>query len=135
MRTCDPFLMVVATYSASRGRKIETRCHSVFEAHSSCAFFHERCVATERTVNFEPLFRARGELAVVEVDGFHLERSVWLVRRRAIQSPAAKAFVQTAMAFGENVSRAGPAVQLKSLPLSLLDIPHRDRVVSVKRRA
>ena len=34
------------------------RCHSVFEVHSSVAFFHERCVATERTVNFEPLLRA-----------------------------------------------------------------------------
>jgi len=30
-----------------------------FKAHSSCAFFHERCVATERTLNLEPLlFRA-----------------------------------------------------------------------------
>src|ERR1700687_2529480 len=50
--------MDVATCSASRGRNTQTRCHSVFEAHSSCAFFHEGCVATERTVNFEPLFRA-----------------------------------------------------------------------------
>src|SRR5216683_1260637 len=50
--------MAVATCSASRGRNTQTRCHSVFEAHSSCAFFHERCVATEKTVNFEPLFRA-----------------------------------------------------------------------------
>src|SRR5271165_4614947 len=49
--------MAVATCSASRGRNTQTRCHSVFEAHSSCAFFHERCVATERTVNFAPLFR------------------------------------------------------------------------------
>jgi hypothetical protein len=55
---CAPFLIVVATYSASRGRKTQMRCHSVFEDHSSCAFFQERCVATERTVNFEPLFRA-----------------------------------------------------------------------------
>jgi hypothetical protein len=33
--TCEPFLIVVATYSASRGRNTQTRCHSVFEAHSS----------------------------------------------------------------------------------------------------
>lgn len=34
------------------------RCHSIFDTHSS-VFFHDRCVATERTVNFEPLlFRA-----------------------------------------------------------------------------
>src|SRR5881275_2386129 len=47
--TCEPFLIVVATYSASGGRKTQMRCHSVFEAHSSSAFFQERCVATERT--------------------------------------------------------------------------------------
>src|SRR5579864_6473989 len=59
MSTCAPFLMAVATYSASRGRKTQMWCHSVFDDHSSCAFFQERCVATERTVNFEPLlFRA-----------------------------------------------------------------------------
>src|SRR6266404_4872214 len=46
--------MAVATRSASCGRNTQTRCHSVFEVHSSCAFFHERCVATESTVNFEP---------------------------------------------------------------------------------
>ena len=40
------------------GRKMQTRCHSVFEDHSSCAFFQDRCVATERTVNFAPLLRA-----------------------------------------------------------------------------
>src|SRR2546425_2980632 len=57
--TCAPFLIVVATYSASRRRNTQTRCHSVFEAHSSSVFFHDRCVATERTVNFERLlFRA-----------------------------------------------------------------------------
>src|ERR1700733_5638121 len=55
MRTCEPFLMVLATYSARRGRKMQMRCHSVFEVHSSCAFFQDRCVATERTVNFVTL--------------------------------------------------------------------------------
>src|SRR5947207_1515020 len=40
--TCEPFLMVDETYSASRGRNTETRCHSVFEAHSSSVFFHDR---------------------------------------------------------------------------------------------
>ena len=29
------------------------RYHSTFETHSSSAFFQERCVATERTGNFE----------------------------------------------------------------------------------
>jgi hypothetical protein len=36
---------------------MQKRCHSVLKAHSSSAVFQERCVATERTVNFEPLFR------------------------------------------------------------------------------
>jgi len=54
----SPFLMPLRTDSARRGRKIAMRCHSTFETHSSSAFFQERCVATERTVNFEPLFRA-----------------------------------------------------------------------------
>src|SRR5260370_34666831 len=59
-RTCEPFLIVVATYSASRGRKTQTRCHSVFESHSSSVFLHDRCVATARSnvrnssVNFPP---------------------------------------------------------------------------------
>src|SRR5207244_11250508 len=56
--TCEPFLIVVATYSASRGRNTQTRCHSVFDAHSSSVFFQERCVATDSTVNFEPLLFA-----------------------------------------------------------------------------
>src|ERR1700746_1999944 len=53
--TCEPFLIVVVRYSASRGRNTQTRCHSVFDAHSSSVFFHDRCVTTDRTVNFEPL--------------------------------------------------------------------------------
>src|SRR5579884_1278261 len=51
--TCEPFLIAVKTYSASRGRNMHTRCHSVLDVHSSSAFFQARCVATERTVNFE----------------------------------------------------------------------------------
>src|SRR5256885_9598755 len=51
--TCEPFLTVVATYSASRGRNTQMRCHSVFEAHSSSAVFQERWVATEGTESFK----------------------------------------------------------------------------------
>src|SRR5271156_2904117 len=47
--------MLSRTYCARRVRKIATRCHSVFETHSSSAFFQDRCVATESTVNFVPL--------------------------------------------------------------------------------
>src|SRR5271157_414839 len=58
-------------------------------------------------VGFVPLMcvrqeRQRRELAVMEVEGLHEERSVWLVRRRAIQSPAAKAFVGIAVTCGAN---------------------------------
>jgi DNA-binding transcriptional LysR family regulator len=75
---------------------------------------------------------ARGELAVVEVDGLRVERSVWLVRRRALQSPAAKEFVQTALAFGE---------QLRATNCASLEAPARPslaksaKVVMVKRQA
>src|ERR1700723_2683124 len=55
IRTCEPFLRLSSEYCARRVRKIATRCHSVFETHSSSAFFQERCVATESTVNFVPL--------------------------------------------------------------------------------
>jgi DNA-binding transcriptional LysR family regulator len=75
----------------------------------------KKMVAIGLGVSFVPLLsvgdeRARGELAVVEVDGFHLERSVWIVGRRAVQSPAAKAFLQTAVAFGERLREEIPEV-------------------------
>jgi len=57
-------------------------------------------------IGFVPLMtvqqeRARGELAVVDVDNLDLERSICMVWRRAALSPAAKAFLETAIAFGE----------------------------------
>jgi DNA-binding transcriptional LysR family regulator len=75
----------------------------------------KKMVAMGVGVGFVPLMTVRdekesGRLAVVEVDGFHLERSVWLVRRRAVQSPAAKAFRQTALAFGEQLRGRAPAI-------------------------
>jgi DNA-binding transcriptional LysR family regulator len=79
--------------------------------------------------------KARGELAVVDVEGFHLERSVWLVRRRAVQSPSAKAFMQTAIAFGALLRGAVPTVlpavegPSPSLPLK------REKVTVVKQQA
>jgi DNA-binding transcriptional LysR family regulator len=91
-------------------------------------------------VGFVPLLavreeQERGELAVIEVDGFHLERSVWLVRRRAVQSPAAKAFVQTATAVGESISRGRDSAPRKSLPAApSLELRKREKVIFVKRR-
>jgi DNA-binding transcriptional LysR family regulator len=100
----------------------------------------KKMVAIGLGVGFVPLMsvgeeKVRGELAVVEVDGFHLERSVWLVRRRAIQSPAAKAFMQTAVTFGEQLSKRGPVIVPKaarSVPPPLLK---RERVLFVKSQA
>ena len=91
-------------------------------------------------VGFVPLMsvgeeRARGELAVVEVDGFHLERSVWLVRRRAIQSPAAKAFMQTAVAFGEKLRERWPVIVPKVAQSSPPPLLNREKVLLLKRQA
>jgi len=91
-------------------------------------------------VGFVPLMsvgeeRARGELAVVEVEGFQLERSVWLVRRRAVQSPAAKAFMQIAVAFGEQLRGRVPAIVPKVAPCSPLGLHKREKVPQGKRRA
>jgi DNA-binding transcriptional LysR family regulator len=100
----------------------------------------KRMVAIGLGVGFVPLMsvgeeKARGELAVVEVDGFHLERSVWLVRRCAIQSPAAKAFMQTALAFGEQLRQRGPAIVPKVARNSPPPLLKGERVLLVKRQA
>jgi DNA-binding transcriptional LysR family regulator len=100
----------------------------------------KKMVAIGLGVAFVPLMsvgeeKARGELAVVEVDGFHLERFVWLVRRRAIQSPAAKAFMQTAVTFGEQLRGRGPAIVPKVLRNSPGPLLKRERVLLVKRQA
>jgi DNA-binding transcriptional LysR family regulator len=98
----------------------------------------KKMVAVGVGIGFVPLLSVReekesGELAVIEVDGFHLERSVWLVRRRAVQSPAAKAFLQTAVRFGEQLEGITPAL----LPKRATSSPSlkRDKVLMVKRRA
>jgi DNA-binding transcriptional LysR family regulator len=75
----------------------------------------KKMVAVGVGVGFVPLMSVReekksGDLAVIDVDGFHLERSVWLVRRRAVQSPATKAFLETAVTFGEQLRGRAPAI-------------------------
>jgi DNA-binding transcriptional LysR family regulator len=100
----------------------------------------KKMVAIGLGVGFVPLISvreemARGELAVVDVDGFHLERSVWLVRRRAVQSPAAKAFMQTAVAFGELLRGTVPTV-LPTVERTSPSLPlKREKVTLVKRQA
>ena len=100
----------------------------------------KKMVAIGLGVGFVPLMsvgeeKARGELAVVEVDGFSLERSVWLVRRRAIQSPAAKAFLKTAAVFGEQFRDGGPAIVPKAARNSPGPLLKRGGVLVVKRQA
>jgi DNA-binding transcriptional LysR family regulator len=100
----------------------------------------KKMVAIGLGVGFVPLMsvreeKERGELAVVEVDGLHLERSVWMVRRRAIQSPAAKAFAQTAGAFREELREGGPAIVPGAAKGSSPLTPKREKVLLVKRQA
>jgi DNA-binding transcriptional LysR family regulator len=99
----------------------------------------KKMVAVGVGVGFVPLMSVReerenGKLAVVDVEGFHVERSVWLVRRRAVQSPAAKVFLETAMRFGERLEAITPAVLPKPAACSPA-VAKRDKVVLVKRQA
>jgi len=78
----------------------------------------KKMVALGLGVGFVPLMsvcdeKESGELAVVEVDGFNVERTVWLAHRCAIQSLAAKAFTQTAAAFGEELRGRGPSIMMR----------------------
>lgn len=100
----------------------------------------KKMVAIGLGVGFVPLMsvkeeKARGELAVVEVEGFHLERSVWLVRRRAVQSLTAKAFMQTAVSFGEQIRGRAPVIMPRAV-MSPSPAPlRRERVPAARRPA
>ncbi len=101
----------------------------------------KKMVAVGVGVGFVPLMSVReerdsGKLAVIEVDGFRLERSVWLVRRHAVQSPAAKAFLQTALAFGEQLRGRAPASLPKAArPSPPAVLPKREKILVVKHQA
>jgi DNA-binding transcriptional LysR family regulator len=100
----------------------------------------KKMVAVGVGVGFVPLMSVReekksGDLAVIEVDGFHLERSVWLVRRRAVQSPAAKAFLETAVAFGEQIRGRAPAILPEAKHCSSSVSLEREKILVVKRQA
>src|SRR3984893_5659441 len=100
----------------------------------------KKMVAIGLGVGFVPLMsvgeeKKRGELAVVEVDDFHLERSGWVVRRRAVQSPAAKAFMQTAVAFREQLRGRAPAIMPTAAKNSPPPLLKREKVLFVKRQA
>jgi DNA-binding transcriptional LysR family regulator len=102
----------------------------------------KRMVSIGLGVAFVPLLavreeRTRGELALVEVDGLHLERSVWLVRRRAVESHAAKAFVECAVKFGEQLIGKVPQTMPKMASSSGSAMAparaKREKVLLVKR--
>lgn len=90
-------------------------------------------------VGFVPLMSVReekqaGTLAVVDIDDFHLERSVWVVRRRTAQSPAAKAFLDAVLVFGAELRGGSPAIVPKATRTAL-GVEKRARVLPVKRQA
>jgi len=91
----------------------------------------KRMVALGLGVGFVPLMsvreeREREELAVIDVADFHQERSVWLVRRRTVQSPPVKAFVEVACEFG---------AKLTSQSRDPLPVPPPRKVAVLKKRA
>jgi DNA-binding transcriptional LysR family regulator len=91
-------------------------------------------------IAFVPLMSVREEkenreLAVIEVEELRLERSVWLVRRRVVQSPAAKAFTQTVVSFGEKLCGRAPAVMPKGQESASPAFLKREKVLLVKAQA
>jgi DNA-binding transcriptional LysR family regulator len=100
----------------------------------------KKMVAIGQGVGFVPLLsvheeRARGELAVIEVEGFRLERSVWLVRRRAVQSHAARAFVKTAVGLAGRLSTTESSLTQKALLTPSRNVFKRTKVVLVNKGA
>lgn len=95
------------------------RCNALFNVRIGNAPIEaiKKMVAIGIGVGLVPIMcvreeRTRGELAVIEVDGFHQERSVSLVRRKGLQSPAAKTFVQLALGFAGGTLKEEPAAIL-----------------------
>jgi DNA-binding transcriptional LysR family regulator len=100
----------------------------------------KKMVALGVGVGFVPLMSVREEkenrkLAVIEVEGFRLERCVWLVRRRAVQSPAAKAFMRTALVLGEQLRVQAPSTMPNTPRRCSPALLRREKVLSVKRQA
>ena len=93
----------------------------------------KKMVAMRLGVGFVPLMcvreeRSRGELAVLALDGFHQERSLYMVRRRAVQSHAALAFAKVAVSFGEALQTGKETiVQPKSKPMLRPASPNSER--------
>jgi len=97
-------------------------------------------VAIRLGVGFVPLMcvreeKVRAELAVVGIEGFHQERSLYVVRRRAVQSHAAKAFVQVAASFGNGLDGDRRLIVQKDAASPTSSAAKNSKVVMVKQRA
>ncbi|MGA7625701.1 MAG: LysR substrate-binding domain-containing protein [Candidatus Acidiferrales bacterium] len=79
--------------------------------------------------------RARGELAVLALDGFHQERSLYVVRRRAVQSHAALAFAQVAVSFGEALLKGKQTVLDKNRSYKSASHAKQKKLLLLKQRA
>ena len=102
----------------------------------------KKMVAMRLGVGFVPLMcvreeRARGELAVLALDGFHQERSLYMVRRRAVQSHAALAFAKVAVSFGEALQTGKQTIAQKNKPIlrPSSQATKDKKVMLLKRRA
>jgi DNA-binding transcriptional LysR family regulator len=91
-------------------------------------------------IGFVPLMcvreeQARGELAVVAIEGFRQERSLYVVRRRAVQSHAAKEFVEVAVSFGERAQAVGRLTGTEPVKSAPSAGESGRKIAMVKRRA
>jgi DNA-binding transcriptional LysR family regulator len=102
----------------------------------------KKMVAMRLGVGFVPLMcvreeRSRGELAVLALDGFHQERSLYMVRRRAVLSHAALAFAKVAVSFGEALQTGKQTIVRKHKPIlgASPQAPKERKVMLLKQRA
>lgn len=77
---------------------------------------------------------ANGELAIVEVEGLHEERSLYLVRRRATHSHAAQAFVKVALSFGKSPSSMIPSTPAQRISDLVPQILRRSKLLTSRHQ-
>jgi DNA-binding transcriptional LysR family regulator len=100
----------------------------------------KKMVAIGLGIGFVPLLsvreeRARGDLAVVDVAGFHEERSVCLVRRWGLHSLCAEAFAHVAVTFGEDMQKREDAQIPNTISLGRAEPNKSAKILVVKQRA
>jgi len=100
----------------------------------------KKMVVMRLGVGFVPLMcvreeGARGELSVLALDGFHQERSLYMVRRRAVQSHLALAFAKVAVAFGEDLKSGKQTVIQRNSPIPAAQTSKPKKLALLKRHA